>query len=57
MKSSLGAQVANFIPWVRPEPSWPFALEEEEEAQVELELSRVQCVQVELELFVCLARY
>ena len=31
VKSTPGAQVEDFIPWVRPEPSQPFALEEEEE--------------------------
>ena len=31
MKSTPGDQVEDFIPWVRPEPSRPFASEEEEE--------------------------
>ena len=33
VKSTLGAQVEYFIPWVRPEPSRPSALEEEEEEE------------------------
>ena len=32
-KSTPGAQVEDFIPWVRPKPSRPFASEEEEEEQ------------------------
>ena len=33
VKSTPGAQVEDFIPWVRPEPSRPSALEEEEEEE------------------------
>ena len=33
MKSTPGAQVEDFIPWVRPEPNWPSALEEEEDEE------------------------
>ena len=33
MKSTPGAQVEDFIPWVRLKPSRPFTLEEEEEEE------------------------
>ena len=33
MKSTPGAQVEDFIPWVHPEPIRPSALEEEEEEE------------------------
>ena len=35
MKSTPGAQVGDFIPCVRPEPSRPFASEEKEEEEEE----------------------
>ena len=39
MKSTPGAQVEDFIPWVRLEPSRPSALEEEEEEEEEEEMT------------------
>ena len=39
VKSTPGAQVEDFIPWVCPEPSWPSALEEKEEEEEEEEMT------------------